>query len=174
MKGRLLNAYAICPTYAYFKHHFPEPPTPSMEFGKEVDVREIVEKHVDTRCKVSYQVQLSGELGSGRADALVECEDHVEIVEVKMSEGFVRPQLLQAGFYCILAEEVTGRPCKVLWLCSPSRCVKKTFTEGLRISVLGMLESLEKDIESMPRGKPSRYCSYCKYSSICPWIKMTP
>jgi len=173
LKGRLLNAYAICPTYAYFKLNFPEPPTPSMEFGKEVDVREIVEELVRPKCKVSYQVPLSGELGSGRADAIIECEDHVEVVEVKISEGFVKPQLLQAGFYCLLAEEAFGKPCKALWLCSPSKCVRKNFTEGLRVSVIGMLESLEEDLKSMPRGKPSRYCSYCKYASICPWARNT-
>ncbi|NPA84496.1 MAG: CRISPR-associated protein Cas4 [Crenarchaeota archaeon] len=169
MKGRLLNAYAICPTYAYFKLHYPEPPTPSMEFGKELDVREVVEEHIKTKCRVSYQVPLSGSLGTGRVDALIECADRVEVVEVKLSEGFLRPQLLQAAFYCILAEEALGKPCRALWLCSPSRCIRKNFTEGLRISVIGMVESLEEDLKTMPRGRPSGYCSYCKYAGICPW-----
>jgi len=170
LRGRLLNAYALCPAFAYFKLHYPEPPTPSMEYGKEVDVREIVEKFIGRKCKVQYSVYLKGKLGSGIADAVVICGDWVEVVEVKLSEGFLKPQLLQAGFYCLLAEETFGAPCRSLWLCSPKGCFKRRFSGALRESVLGMVESLQRDLErGMPRGKPSRYCSYCKYSSICPW-----
>ena len=171
MKGRLLNAYAICPAYAYFKFHFPEQPTASMELGKEVDEREIVEKHVESKCKKAYSIRLKGEYGTGIADAMVLCDDHIEVVEVKLGEGFKRPQLLQSAFYCLLAEEVLGKVCTSLWLCTPSGCVRKRFTPSLRRSVIGMLKSLEEDLKSLPRAKRNKYCSYCKYSSICPWAK---
>ena len=171
MRGRLLNAYAICPAYAYFKFHFPEQATPSMEMGKELDVREVVEKYVNTKCKKLYSVKLKGEYGSGIADAIVLCDDSLEVVEVKLSDGFKRPQIVQAAFYCLLAEETFDKVCTYLWLCSPTGCVKKKFTPSLRQSVIGMVESLVEDLKSLPKAKRNSYCSYCKYSSICPWAK---
>ncbi len=171
MKGRLLNAYAICPAYAYFKFHFPEQATPSMEMGKELDVREVVEKYVNTRCNRLYSVRLRGKLGSGVADAVILCSNSLEVIEVKLSDGFRRPQLVQAAFYCLLAEDTFNKTCTRLWLCSPNRCVKKKFTASLRQSVIGMVESLANDLKSLPKARKNSYCSYCKYSSMCPWAK---
>jgi len=169
LKGRLVNAYALCPAFAYFKYHFPEPQTPSMELGKELDVRELVEKFVRPKCEVRYQVPLRGKLGSGRADAVVLCEGRLEVVEAKLGGGFKMQQLAQAAFYCLLAEEQFGLPCEALWLCSPEGCERRPFSYSLREHVKGLLEALERDLDVLPRGRPSRYCSYCKYSSLCPW-----
>ncbi len=169
MRGWLVKAYAVCPALAYFKFHYPEPVTPSMEEGAELDLRDIVEANLELKCPVRYGVALSYEGWKGVVDALMECESSVSVVEVKLRRQFGGSHLAQVVFYCLLAEKALGKECEKVFLCYPDGCEERKVSKAMKEHSLQLLLSLEKDLEALPAVKGKPYCKYCKYSSLCPW-----
>ncbi len=158
---------------AYFEEQYGNQVTPSMEEGLEVDVVKIVNdliKEERLRGKVLFQEPLRGKLGSGVADAIIVMESEVRVIEVKAFKPTVkRHHLAQLTFYCLLAEEKYNLPCNVGYLCYQDGCEKIKVTTSLKRSVEDLIEVIEEDLKSLPRTRRKAYCSYCRFSSVCPW-----
>ena len=172
----MLRQFEYCPVIPWIIAHYniAEPPTYSMEEGKEIDLGEIAGKICgDEDCEYLVEEPIIDEDGLlGFIDILVHDKHGYKAVEVKKYKNKrYSHQIAQLKAYAELYSSNTDRIVHEIILVQENEVVyRKRYEYHDKIEARRLIEKLDKIINSdrPPLVEKTQKCNSCWYRRICP------